>query len=60
MQAGLRLSCLQTPEDRFSHVEAHMTFKLFMVEQCRVLRILNTKYLIRVEADEDNSEQNCN
>ena len=29
-QAGLRLSCLQTPEDRFSGVEAHMiqTIKL--------------------------------
>ena len=24
MQAGLGLCCSQTPEDRFSHVEAHM------------------------------------
>ena len=23
-QAGLRLGCSQTPEDRFSHVKAHM------------------------------------
>ena len=26
-QAGLRLCCSQTPEDRFSRIEAHMFFK---------------------------------
>ena len=29
-QAGLHLCCSQTPEDRFSHIEAHIFTEMFL------------------------------